>query len=123
MASPNTLARNARYAALKPSRDVLVRELPAARTARGLYKQLLTQAARLHNQRNARERVNRNGVRAIPTSGPGRRRAKRHRQQGLCIALVGVGLLCPDAAATGEYCDRHAPKPEDADAAAPSSAV
>jgi len=63
--------------------------------------------ARLANHRRTLRLLQQNADRLIPTSGPGRRRAKAHRNAGLCMSPLGLGR-CPRPAETGEYfCDAH----------------
>jgi hypothetical protein len=66
--------------------------------------------ARLANQRRKLRLMEQNKDRLIPTSGPGRRRAKAHRAQGLCLTPVG-GRRCPREAVAGSvHCDSHQPE-------------
>lgn len=109
MASPNTLARNASLAHLKVTEQLVTPAVRGRRTAPGEYKELLKMAGRVRRQHRARERAGRGGAaREIPTSGPGRRRAKAHLRQGLCMARLDAAL-CREQAEQDRYCPRHAP--------------
>ena len=102
MASPNTHRRNAQLAPLKITEHVITRALPGPRTAPGEFRVLLAQSVRLHNERLAREHAARDAGRDIPISGAGRRRAKSHRNRGLCLKQVAtVTGRCTEPAADG----------------------
>jgi hypothetical protein len=79
MASPNTLARNAALAHLVV-REVPVDIEPTPKTALpGEFAAMLREHARIKNVQRAAEKHAMNRGRDIPTSGPGRRRAKALR--------------------------------------------
>jgi hypothetical protein len=68
---------------------------------------MLKVEARLANQRRQLRLMEQNQDRLIPTSGPGRRRAKAHRNRGLCLASAPYGY-CQRPAETGApFCDAH----------------
>jgi hypothetical protein len=68
--------------------------------------------ARLTNQRRRLALLKQNEDRLIPTSGPGRRRRKAHRNAGLCMLTVA---RCPRPVEPGTlFCDAHQPEPADA---------
>lgn len=79
--------------------------------------ELLKAEGRLSNQRRHLRLLQQNVDRLIPTSGPERRRAKAHRQQGLCLG-PGPGLSgrCQREAVAGYLCDAHQPADENAHA-------
>ena len=72
--------------------------------------ELLKAEGRVANQRRKLRLLQQNVDRLIPTSGPERRRAKAHRQQGLCLG-PGPGLSgrCQREAVEGYLCDAHQP--------------
>lgn len=81
MASPNTIARNAALAHLVVS-EVPVDIEPAPKTAiPGEFAAMLREYGRIKNVRRATAQHAANRGRAIPTSGPGRRRAKAIRNR------------------------------------------
>lgn len=86
MASPNTLLRNARMAGLRPTVITEVDLGPSQRRFRSggqFTRDLLIEhrtLARARGRLNAAVRATE--PRAIPSSGPGRRRAKALRNQG-----------------------------------------
>lgn len=97
MASANTLALRARMQALTPTRIPLDVQ-PTPRTALpGDFADALRVASLGARARRKQARTAANGPRDIPTSGTGRRRAKAHRNLGLCLA-----------ADNGARCGRHA---------------
>lgn len=74
--------------------------------------QLGTRAASMmavvrRNQASARRAANLE--RLIPTSGPGRRRAKAHRNAGLCLHPGGGVGLCPKKVVGHDLCEDHQP--------------
>ena len=79
----------------------------------GEYAGLLRGWSRLSNGKRIQASRARNVGRDIPTSGAARRRAKQHRNRGLCLERNASGR-CTLAAAEGTgRCERHAPN-EDA---------
>lgn len=79
MASPNMLARNARFAHLTV-REIPTGTGPMPKTAMpGEFAAMLRECCRIKNVRQATERHALNRGRAIPVSGQGRRRAKARR--------------------------------------------
>lgn len=85
MASPNTLARNAAHAHLVVSAIPVGPEPQQKWALPGEYKELLAQSIRIHNRKRADEHRSRQLGRAIPTSGPGRRRAKALRDKAAAV--------------------------------------
>jgi hypothetical protein len=89
---------------------VLVSEddAPQPYAADGEHADMLRAWARTTNVRRMQESRARN-ARDIPTSGPGRRRAKQHRNRGLCLERVAGAKRCRrDAADETGRCGRHA---------------
>lgn len=85
MASPNTLARNAAFAHLTVSAIPVGPEPKPKWALPGEYKELLAQSIRIHHRKHADEHRARQLGRAIPTSGPGRRRAKALRNKAAAV--------------------------------------
>ena len=78
--------------------------------ADGEYALLLRDWSRLSNRKRIQASRDRNADRDIPTSGAARRRAKQHRDRGLCLERRSDGR-CRLAAADGTgRCEQHAPK-------------
>jgi len=88
--------------------DWLPKRYPDGRRRRDRkLAELFKAEARLSNQRRKLRLMQQNADRLIPTSGPGRRRAKAHRNQGLCLQPFGDGR-CPRQAAPGSaLCNVH----------------
>ena len=106
MASPATLALRARMDALSPT-VVFVEADPAPRTVNaGDFADGQRLRALRANLRRATDLANTNARRDIPTSGPGRRRAKTWRNQGLCLA-TGDGTRCTETAEQYGRCPKH----------------
>lgn len=92
MASFNTLELRRKLASLQPRRVYLDRPRAPKQMLPGEYAELLRQSARRSNARNRETRAAtttandqaRGFERAIPTSGPGRRRAKALRNKAAC---------------------------------------
>lgn len=105
MASPNTLALRAQMAALQPAVWRINRPQTPPSALKGEFPRMLRESGRI-------DRAKRRAARAaaqtpIPTSGPGRRRAKTHRNRGLCLEPVG-DTRCTETALHGEdYCAAH----------------
>lgn len=114
MASPNTLALRAARAHLHPQPWYLNRSAAPRSTLGGEFPAMLAEHARIKTiQRRtanaALVRYNdtkRGLIRTVPVSGPGRRRAKAHRNCGLCMQAA-AGRLCRAAAAQYERCEAH----------------
>lgn len=107
MASPNTHRRNAQLAPLKVTEHVITRATPGARTAPGEFRALLAQSIHLSNKRRAEQHADRATGHTIPISGPERRRAKAHRNRGLCVEPVTATRRCTQPAAVAGYCTEH----------------
>ena len=75
--------------------------------------ELLKGEGRLANQRRKLRLMEQNKDRLIPTSGPERRRAKAHRNAGLCLGPGPTGR-CQRPAIEHDLCDAH--QPQDANA-------
>lgn len=58
------------------------------------------------------ERRDLNGKLLVPRSGPGRRRAKAHRNAGLCLHPGGGRELCRKPAVADGVCEWHQPEVE-----------
>jgi hypothetical protein len=88
---------------------VLVSEgdAPQPYAADGEHADMLRAQSRDANAKRMQESRARN-ARDIPTSGPGRRRAKQHRNRGLCLERVAGGKRCAHDAVDGTgRCARH----------------
>lgn len=106
MASPNTLALRARMDALQPT-QVFVEADPTPRTANaGDFARGQRLRSLRANLRRGTDLANTNARRDIPTSGPGRRRAKAHRNRGLCLASENGERCCENAEQYGR-CPDH----------------
>lgn len=75
--------------------------------------ELLKAEGRLANQRRKLRTLEANKDRLIPTSGPQRRRAKAHRNAGLCLGPGPAGR-CQRPAIGHDLCEQHQPEPVDA---------
>jgi hypothetical protein len=75
----------------------------------GEYALLLRQWSRQSNAKRVNASRARNASRDIPTSGAERRRAKNHRQRGLCLEHVAATTRCTHQAVDGGRCARHTP--------------
>jgi hypothetical protein len=69
--------------------------------------ELLRAEGRLANQRRKLRLMQQNQDRLIPTSGAGRRRAKAHRNAGLCLNPGPDGRRCQRPAIEHDLCDVH----------------
>jgi hypothetical protein len=88
-------------------------DAPGPYMAPGEYAGLLRDWSRLSNTKRIQTSRARNAGRDIPTSGAVRRRAKQHRNRGLCLER-GADGRCMLAAADGTgRCEHHTPS-EDA---------
>jgi hypothetical protein len=88
-------------------------DAPQPYMADGEYAELLRDWSRLTNGKRIQASRARNATRDIPTSGAARRRAKQHRNRGLCLERNASGR-CMLAAADGTgRCELHAPNAED----------
>ena len=110
MASLNTLALRHRMAALQP-RGIPVympRQPQPDRIATSIEMRRIAQMRHLRTRRRvvASNAAGRDGQpRSIPIGGPGRRRAKAHRQRGLC--MHPGAKPCPLTATRFGRCDDH----------------
>jgi hypothetical protein len=86
MASPKMLVQRAEQANLQPRAFYLNRPPKPKTMMRGDYASLLRACAVNANEAMHRRVAAGNEGRDIPTGGSGRRRAKAHRQRGLCMA-------------------------------------
>lgn len=83
-------------------------DAPQPYAADGEHAAMLRARARTANVKRMQESRARN-ARDIPTSGPERRRAKQHRNQGLCLEHVAGTKRCTHDAVDGTgRCRRHA---------------
>lgn len=106
MASPAMLVLRARMDALQPT-AVFVQADPAPRTAAaGDFADGQRLRALRANLRRATSIANTNAHRDIPTTGPGRRRAKAWRNRGLCLATAN-GTRCTETAEQYGRCPDH----------------
>lgn len=106
MASPNTLALRARMDALQPT-EVFIEADVAPRTANaGDFADGQRLRSLRANLRRATDLANANARRDIPTTGPGRRRAKAWRNRGLCLAVDGA-KRCGETAEQYGRCPKH----------------
>lgn len=97
MASPNTLALRARMDRLGPT-EIRLAVQPTPRTAvKGDFADSLRITALNADVRRQRARAAVNGKRDIPTSGPGRRRAKAQRNKRAATGLLTDVLAYCDA--------------------------
>lgn len=94
---------------LHVTRIVLVSQddAPMPYAADGEHAAMLRAWARTTNVRRLQDSQARNAGRDIPTSGAGRRRAKAHRNRGLCLERVADGRCAAAADSTGR-CGQHA---------------
>lgn len=98
---------------LTPVVLVSLDDAPMPYAADGEYAGMLRAWARTTNARRLQAGRARNAGRDIPTSGSGRRRAKAHRNRGLCLER-GADGRCTYAAVDGTgRCEQH-PKRVDA---------
>lgn len=100
---------------LQPRITVLVRPEDATQPymADGEYEELLRTWSRNTNMRRAQASRARNAGRDIPTSGTARRRAKQHRNRGLCLGKNGADRCQAPTRHGGTRCwehDPHAPR-------------
>jgi hypothetical protein len=72
---------------------------------------LLKAESRLANLKRRHRVMELNQDRLIPTGGAERRRAKAHRNRGLCLAPYGENRCHRDAQQGSYYCDTHQPVP------------
>lgn len=106
MASPNTLALRARMDALTPVwLPVEVDPRPRSANAGDFAAGQRLRSLRA-NMRRVQDLANANARRDIPTSGPGRRRAKAHRNRGFCLAAEN-GKRCGESADQYGCCRAH----------------
>lgn len=109
MASPNTLLLRTWQAGLR------VREIPVETpllepsTHVAVSVEMRRRSYLVNLQRSQRIAATNKG-RDVPISGPGRRRAKNHRQAGLCMEPDG-GKRCAGTATEHDRCARHQPEP------------
>ena len=82
-----------------------LQELNKLTRKRGQFAAQLAVEGQLRKRQRAREHTANQAGRGIPTSGPGRRRAKAHRNAGLCMEHTAEGL-CREHAFTGSDRDR-----------------
>lgn len=88
---------------------------PRAGQIRGDFDALLREVRIVRNIRRAA--ATRSKHKAIPTCGPERRRAKAHRQSGLCLGPADEGTgRCREAATDRTWCPAHIPPPPADDA-------
>lgn len=105
MASPNTLALRAKMATLQPTVWRINRPQTPPSALRGEFPRMLRESARIDR---AKRRALRPAAQTpIPTSGPGRRRAKAHRNRGLCLEPVGDQRCTGTALYGDDYCAAH----------------
>ena len=81
-------------------------DAPQPYAADGEHAAMLRARARTANVKRMQDSRARN-ARDIPTSGPERRRAKAHRNQGLCLKRTDGGR-CTHAALNAGRCEQHA---------------
>ncbi len=77
--------------------------------APGEYAALLRDWSRLTNTKRIQASRARNAGRDIPTSGAARRRAKAHRNRGLCLERNSNGRCTHTATGATGRCEQHTP--------------